>query len=68
MKLSYYDDTDTLYIEFSEGEAAGGVREIDEDILFDLDEKGRIKGITIEHASKNINLEDIKESIIEDKH
>lgn len=49
MKIKYFEETDTLYIEFRAAEVAE-TRDLDEDTLLDLDSKGNICGITIEHA------------------
>ena len=49
MKIKYFQDTDTLYIEFRAAEVAE-TRDLDENTLLDLDSKGNICGITIEHA------------------
>lgn len=51
MKIQYFQDTDTLHIEFR----AAGVtetRDLDENTLLDLDQEGNICGITVEHASQ----------------
>ena len=49
MKIKYFQDTDTLYIEFRSAEVAE-TRDLDENTLLDLDSEGNICGITIEHA------------------
>ena len=49
MKIKYFLDTDTLYIEFRAVEVAE-TRDLDENTLLDLDSNGNICGITIEHA------------------
>ena len=49
MKIKYFMETDTLYIEFRATEVAE-TRDLDENTLLDLDSKGNICGITIEHA------------------
>ena len=49
MKIKYFEETDTLYIEFRATEVAE-TRDLDENTLLDLDSKGNICGITIEHA------------------
>jgi uncharacterized protein YuzE len=51
MKIKYFQDTDTLYIEFRETKASE-TRDLDEDTLLDLDEDGNIVAITVEHASQ----------------
>lgn len=55
MKMSYYDDTDTLYIEFRESDVAE-TKDLDEDTLLDLDQSGRIIAITVEHASQRMDV------------
>jgi uncharacterized protein YuzE len=50
MKIKYFSDTDTLYIEFRPGTVAE-TRDLDEDTLLDMDSDGNICAITIEHAS-----------------
>ena len=49
MKIKYFEDTDTLYIEFRAAEVAE-TKDLDENTLLDLDSAGKICGITIEHA------------------
>lgn len=49
MKIQYFQDTDTLYIEFKAAEVAE-TRDLDENTLLDLDRDGNIRAITIEHA------------------
>ena len=55
MKMSYFDDTDTLYIAFSETDVSE-TKNLDENTLLDLDSKGQIVGITVEHASKRTDV------------
>jgi uncharacterized protein YuzE len=49
MKVKYYPDTDTLFIELKPGEVSE-TRELDEDTVLEVDASGNICGITIEHA------------------
>lgn len=49
MKIKYFQDTDTLYIEFRAA-AVAETRDLDENTLLDLDSNGNICGITMEHA------------------
>ncbi len=51
MKIQYFQDTDTLYIEFKASKVAE-TRDLDENTLLDLDDKGNIRGITVEHAER----------------
>ena len=55
MKIKYFEETDTLYIEFRATEVAE-TRDLDENTLLDLDSKGNICGITIEHASDRAEI------------
>ena len=55
MKIQYFQDTDTLYIEFKPLEVAE-TRDLDENTLLDLDSAGNIAGITVEHASLRADI------------
>jgi uncharacterized protein YuzE len=55
MKIKYFQDTDTLYIEFRKAEVAE-TRDLDEDTLLDLDENGNICAITVEHAKDRADI------------
>ncbi len=55
MKIRYFQDTDTLYIEFKPV-AVAETRDLDENTLLDLDIEGNIAGITVEHASKRADI------------
>jgi len=55
MKIQYFQDTDTLYIEFKAVEVAES-KDLDEDTLLDLDRTGNIAGITVEHASQRTDI------------
>ena len=50
MKVSYFEDTDTLYIEFRDSGIAES-KDLDENTILDVDAKGNICAITFEHAS-----------------
>lgn len=55
MKIRYFTDTDTLYIEFKDGPVSE-TRDLDEDTLLDLDAEGNLCAITVEHASKRTGI------------
>ena len=55
MKLHYYADTDSLYIELSERPGADS-REVVEGVVLDLDATGVVVGIDIDHASAHLDL------------
>lgn len=58
MKLNYYPDTDSLYIELSEKSSIES-QEISEGIVIDYDSEGTIVGIDIDNASKKLNLSEL---------
>ena len=55
MKVSYFKETDTLYIEFKADEVAES-KDLDENTILDVDESGRVLAITIEHASARTDV------------
>jgi uncharacterized protein YuzE len=55
MRIRYYADSDTLYIEFKNGPVAE-TRDLDRDTLADVDADCQICAITVEHASKRTGL------------
>jgi uncharacterized protein YuzE len=57
MRIKHYQDTDTLYIELRAVKVAES-RDLNENTLLDLDKDGAICGITIEHASKQVEISD----------
>jgi len=54
MKIKYFHDKDTLYIEFRAVDVAE-TKDLDENTILDLD-SGNICGITIEHASERTDI------------
>lgn len=55
MKIKYFPDTDTLYIEFKAGTIEES-RHLDENTILDLDAAGNICAITIEHAKDRADI------------
>ena len=55
MKLHYYAETDSLYIELRSGVGAE-VREIAEGVNADFDSEGHVIGLDIDRASKLLDL------------
>ena len=55
MKIKYFADTDTLYIEFREA-AILKTKDLDENTIMDLDRDGNICAITIEHARERTQI------------
>jgi len=58
MKISYYKDTDSLYLELLDGVSFDS-KEISEGVIVDYNMNGKMIGIDIDNASKKINLEEI---------
>ncbi|WP_018938591.1 MULTISPECIES: DUF2283 domain-containing protein [unclassified Thioalkalivibrio] len=56
MKLQYFGDTDTLYIEFR-GDSVAETRSLDEHTTLDVDASGGVCAITFEHASERTDLQ-----------
>ncbi len=55
MKLHYYPETDSLYIELN-ARAGADSQEIADGVVLDLDAEGRPVGIDIDGASERIDL------------
>ena len=55
MKIRYFEDTDTLYIEFRAAEVTE-TKDLDENTVLDLDAQGRIMAITVEHAKERTEI------------
>jgi uncharacterized protein YuzE len=55
MKLNYYADTDSLYIDLSERPSVES-REITEGVVLDYDAEGNLVGIDIDNASRKVDL------------
>ncbi|MDQ6612402.1 MAG: DUF2283 domain-containing protein [Gemmatimonadota bacterium] len=55
MKLNYYADIDSLYIDLSERTSVES-REVSEGVVLDYDADGNIVGIDIDHASTKVEL------------
>jgi uncharacterized protein YuzE len=56
MKLAYYPDTDSLYIDLSEHPSAES-REVSEGVVLDYDAAGNLVGIDIDNASRKVQLQ-----------
>ena len=55
MKIKYFQETDTLYIEFRAAKVAE-TKDLDENTLLDLDKDGNICAITVEHAKDRADI------------
>lgn len=58
MKIRYFVDTDTAFIELS-NEYVVETKEISENLYIDLDSKGNLVSMTIEHAREKANISEI---------
>ena len=55
MRIEYFPETDSLYIELAD-RPGSDTREIEEGIVLDVDEHGRVVGLDIDQASKHLDL------------
>lgn len=55
MKICYFQDTDTLYIEFRAGDITES-KDLDENTILDVDENDSVCAITFEHASQRTDV------------
>jgi uncharacterized protein YuzE len=58
MKLKYFEDSDTLYIEFRDQEISES-KDLDENTVLDQDAEGNICAITFEHASARTDVQQV---------
>ena len=66
MKMKYYKDTDSLYIDLSEKTSAESL-EVAPGIVIDFHKEDNIVGIDIDHASRILNLSELEISDIPSK-
>jgi uncharacterized protein YuzE len=55
MRIRYFEDTDTLLIEFKDAPVAE-TRDLDENTTLDIDAQGNVCAITVEHASQRTGI------------
>lgn len=55
MKLNYYPETDSLYIDFA-AKPSTESKEVSEGVVLDYDSEGNLVGIDIDNASKKLDL------------
>ncbi|MDI6753853.1 MAG: DUF2283 domain-containing protein [Thermodesulfobacteriota bacterium] len=58
MKINYYPETDSLYIDLSEKSSVES-REISEGVVLDYDAEGNLVGIDIDNASNKVQLKEL---------
>jgi len=55
MKVKYFSDTDTLLVNFSDNKIVD-TRDLNENVLVELDEVGHVVSMTIEHAKEQTDV------------
>jgi uncharacterized protein YuzE len=55
MKLNYFADTDSLYIELA-AQPSTESKEVSEGVVIDYDERGNLVGIDIDNASIKVDM------------
>ena len=63
MKLNYYKETDSLYIDLS-SKPSVETKEISDGVTLDYDADGNLVGIDIDNASKKVDLKEVSLSKI----
>jgi uncharacterized protein YuzE len=58
MKIAYYPDTDSMYIDLSE-KLSSESREVSPGVVLDYDAEGNIVGIDIDNASRKLSLKEL---------
>ncbi|MGB8657117.1 MAG: DUF2283 domain-containing protein [Candidatus Zixiibacteriota bacterium] len=58
MKLNYYPETDSLYIDLSEKPGVES-KEVSAGVVLDYDAEGNLVGIDIDNASKKVRLKEL---------
>jgi uncharacterized protein YuzE len=58
MKLTYFPETDSLYIDLSEKPSTDSV-EVSEGIVLDYDGDGNLVGIDIDNAAEKVQLKEL---------
>ncbi len=55
MRVRYFSDTDTLLVDFNENPITE-TRDLNENVLVELDKDGRVVSLTIEHAKDQTDV------------
>jgi uncharacterized protein YuzE len=64
MRVKYFPDTDTLLVDFSDKEVAE-TRDLNENVLVELDDRGHVVSMTIEHARQQTNVAEFSYQLAE---
>lgn len=63
MKLSYYPDTDSLYVTLKPGPGTS-TREVATGFNVDLDANGNVVGLDIDHAATRVDLSTLEAEVL----
>jgi len=55
MTITYFKDTDTLLVNFNNNEITD-TKDLNENVLIELDKQGNVVSMTIEHAQKQAEI------------
>ena len=58
MKINYYPDTDSMYIDLSSNQSVES-REVSPGVVLDYDSEGDITGIDIYNAGRKLDLQEL---------
>ena len=58
MKINYYPETDSLYIDLSHKTSVES-REVSPGVVLDYDELGNLVGVDIDHASTKLDIREV---------
>ena len=66
MRITYDPEADALYIAFRKDPSVAETHQVNDDISVDLDEQGRIVGLEVLFASKQIPRSELFSLVFED--
>ena len=58
MRINYYPETDSLYIDLSHKTSVES-REVSDGVVLDYDEAGNLVGVDIDHASSKLDMREV---------
>ena len=58
MRIAYYPETDSMYIDLSPKESIES-KEVSPGVVLDYDSEGNLTGIDIDNASKKLDLQEL---------
>ncbi|MFW6222976.1 MAG: DUF2283 domain-containing protein [Bacteroidota bacterium] len=64
MKITYFKDTDTLLVNFNNNEISD-TKDLNENVLIELDKHGNVVSMTIEHAQKQAEISNFSFNLVE---